>query len=319
MTRPATITTLSFAAHDAETVADTVDQAADCIALASCDRPDLIVLPEVFAAGNTQCQESVEGFCAAAEPLDGPIIGRMAACARQHECYIAAPVILEREQQRTNSIVFLDRRGEIAGVYDKMYPPFFELEQGRNIAPGNKPLVVETDFGRVGFVICFDLNFSDLRQHYILERPGLLVFPSMFQGGMLVSAWALLTGCYMISAFGGPGSLIVNPLGRVLGTSCVPNSEILTQRINMDFAVCHLDFNQRKLPELRRRFGADIEIEISEAEGHMLLTSIGTDRSVADICRELELETIQEFYTRYHTARHRALDTGPIPPGPPSW
>ena len=314
-----TVTTLSFRTDSAEMVSDTVDQAIAWIDLAACDRPDLILLPEGFAGGNAQCATSEGMSCSSAEPIDGPTVSRIAERASRHRCYICASVYLERDGKRFNSAVMLDRDGKVMGVYDKVHPPILELEQGRNIVPGHEPVVFETDFGRVGVIICFDLNFDTLRQAYARLEPDLLLFPSMFTGGMLARSWALLNGCYLVSAFGDSGSVFVNPLGRLLATSAWPRSRILTRRINLDYAVFHLDYNQRKLDDLRRRYGAVIDMEIGEEEGRFILTCCDGTRTVEDICREFDLETMGSFFARSLEARRQAMEGGPIPVGPPQF
>jgi predicted amidohydrolase len=311
-----TISTLSFSPLPARTVTQTVDQAIEWIDLAAHDRPDLIVLPEGFAGGNDQCAQSEGMVCASAEPIGGPTVSRIAERAARHQCYICAAVFIERGGKRFNSVVVLDRSGEVAGVYDKVYPTILELEQGRNIMPGREPVVVETDFGRVGSVVCFDLNFDDLRRAYACLNPDLLVFASMFAGGMLMQAWALLNHCYVVSAYGSSGSVFVNPLGRVLAVSGLPHSRILTRRINLDYEVLHLDYNQRKLDDLRLRYGATVDIDIAEPEGLMVLTSLDERLTARDICEDMELEPIDAFFARSLKARQQAIENGPIPQGP---
>lgn len=314
-----TISTLSFCPRPARTVSETVDEAVEWIDQAAHDGPDLIVLPEGFAGGNEQCGQSEGYACSSAEPIDGPTMNRIAQRAASHRCYICAPVYLERDGKRFNSAVIVGRDGQVVGVYDKVYPPILELEEGRNIAPGHEPLVVDTDFGRVGVVICFDLNFDDLRHAYARLKPDLLLFPSMFSGGLLTQAWALLNGCYVVSAYGSSGSVFVNPLGRLLAASAFPNSRILTRRINLDYEVLHLDYNQRKLDALRRRYGSVIEMEIGDGEGRMILTCRDEKLTACDICRDLELESIGAFFDRSLEARRRAIENGPIPQGPPQF
>ena len=319
MARPVTITTLSFTASGAKTVADSVSQAIQWIDLAACDKPDLMVLPEAFAAGNEQCARSKELFCASAEPIDGQTVTRLAQRAAEHGCYIAAPVVLQRGAKRTNSIVLLDRGGEIAGIYDKCFPPVPELEQGPGVTPGDGPVTVDTDFGKVGMLICFDLNFDELRRQYLAASPQLLVFCSMFQGGMIGQMWALLNGCYFASSYPGDGSVIINPLGRVLARSNVPNSRIMTRRINLDYQVLHLDYNQLKLNDLRRKYGAVIDVELTEGEGRLLLSCNDEQLTADDICRDLDLELVEDFLARSRAACKQSLSSGPPLPGPPAW
>ncbi len=319
MSRLVTITTLSFRAQDAQNVEKALEQAGDLIDLAAHDKPDLIVLPEAFAAQNRESQTSEASFCHSVQAIGGSIMRTIAEKARTYRCYIATPLILERTGRRYNSIVLLDRDGTIQATYHKCYPPIFELEEGRDIRPGTEPVTVDTDFGRLGFLVCFDLNFGELLDRYRRLDVDLAVFCSMFSGGLLARAWALLTGCYLVSSFPGEGSLIVNPLGRVLGRSSLPNLQIMTRRIDMDYVVLHLDYNQPRLIDVRTRFGDRIDLEIDEEEGRMILTCRDPNMTAGNICAQIGLEDLATFFRRSLAAREQALKSGPLTAGPSSW
>ena len=77
---------------------------------------DLIALPETFRGQNDLSFET----------LDGPTISALAPLAVKHRTYIVAPIDRKDGDRRFNSAVVLDRRGRIAGVYDKMYPYWVE-------------------------------------------------------------------------------------------------------------------------------------------------------------------------------------------------
>jgi hypothetical protein len=78
-------------------------------------------------------------------------------------------------------------------------------------------------------------------------------------------------------------------------------------RINLDCVVAHLDYNYEKLPELKKRYGADAEIEIAQPEGRFLLTCNRTDMTVWDWVREFGLETIDDYLARARKERAKVL------------
>lgn len=63
----------------------------------------------------------------------------------------------------TNSLLVLNRQGEIAGRYDKRRCSMNDL---RAFAPGNQQLTVAIDGVRCGFLICLDWAFPELWQAY---------------------------------------------------------------------------------------------------------------------------------------------------------
>ena len=81
-----------------------------------------------------------------------------------------------------NAAVLIDRKGKVAGVYRKMFPTPGEIEDG--ITPGTEAPVFETDFGRVGMAICWDLHFPREVCWPMAERGvQLICWPSMYAGG----------------------------------------------------------------------------------------------------------------------------------------
>jgi predicted amidohydrolase len=91
------------------------------------DHPDLILLPETF----TGLGMSEQDWFNTAEPVDGETITRLRDIARQHRTYIACPILLSQRSAVHNAIVLLNRDGEIAGSYYKMFPTLGELSSGR--------------------------------------------------------------------------------------------------------------------------------------------------------------------------------------------
>jgi apolipoprotein N-acyltransferase len=135
---------------------------------------DLIALPETCRGQDEKSQER----------LDGPTISAMAQLAKKHRTYIVCPIDRTDRATRFNSAVLLDRSGQVACVYDKLYPVWQqECVKQPPVQPGSKAQVYATDFGRVGLAICFDVNWTSLWQEMANQGAELVVWPSAYSAG----------------------------------------------------------------------------------------------------------------------------------------
>ena len=280
------------------------ERALEMLETAALEGPDIVCLPETFTGLGLPRKDWFE----TAEPVPGPTTDALAEFARKHKTYVACPILRRDGDKVYNSAVLIDRKGEVVGVYNKMHPTIPEIEAG--VTPGTEAPVFETDFGKVGFAICFDLNFPDVAEG--LKRGGaeLVLFPSMFRGGLILRMWAFQHGFYIASATPGEGSAIVDPLGRVLAQSW-SYQPIICRTVNLDFAVLHIDFNYEKWPEIKRKYGPAVEIDVSAPEGVFMLVSHHPEVSATDVIEEFGLETRDEYFRRSERAREGALRASP--------
>ncbi len=109
---------------------------------------DLVALPETWL-----------GQGDSPEVIDGPTIAAMSSLAATHRTWIVCPIDRIDGERRLNSSVVIDRSGNVKAVYNKVYPYWSEFDLDPVVEPGDMPLVVETDFGRLGIATCFDVNF----------------------------------------------------------------------------------------------------------------------------------------------------------------
>jgi len=286
-----------------------VAEALDLVRQAAAEGADLAVLPEIFAV-----QHSGD-MTAHAEPLDGYVVTTLAGEARRLGVGIAAGQPTLEDGKRYNSIVLLGRRGEVAAVYHKAFPTIWELERG--IVPGPGAVVAETEFGRLGFAICYDLNFRELRAAYADRRPDLVLFCSAFRGGLQTRWWGFETRSYVVSSCLDPRSVVVNPLGRVVAQTD-SWTRTLTRTLNLDYAVVHYDYSNRSLAAVRARHGRDFDFEWAEPEGVMLVSATGK-MTTAELLREAGWEHVEDYFARARSSRDAALAGRPVPMGPPPW
>ncbi|HNS48758.1 MAG TPA: carbon-nitrogen hydrolase family protein [bacterium] len=293
------------------TVPEHLAAALDQVRQAAAEGAELAVLPEGFAYqdGNPW----VGNF----QPLDGPVVSTLAAEAKRLGIFIAAGQPTRVDGKKYNSIVLLDRRGELAGLYHKAYPTIGEMEDRVGIRPGPGPVVVETEIGRIGFAICYDLNFAELRLGYRDLKPDLILFCSAFRGGLQSIWWAYETRSYLVASVLDPAGLVVNPVGRVLARTDVW-SQTATVTVNLDRAVVHLDYSNRNLAEMRRRYGKDFDFEWAEAEGVMLVTGRGK-QTVAELMEAAGWEPVDDYFDRARRVRQEALAGRPVKTGPSPW
>lgn len=265
------------------------------------DQPDVVCLTEVI----TWYGLDKSALALAAEPLDGPTVGSFADVARKHGTYIVLPLYTKEDGEIFNSAILLDRRGEVAAVYHKIHPTIGEIEMG--VTPGTETVVAETDFGRVGFAICYDLNFRDVGEGNRDGGAELVFFPSMYRGGLQLSIWAHDLSFFVAAATPGDGSRIIDPLGRVLIESEVGYQRIVSRRLNLDFRVLHLDYNGQQLAELKRRYGSGVEIDVARPEAVFCLYSHLEGKTCDDLMAEMGWETRADYFRRANRVRAAAL------------
>jgi deaminated glutathione amidase len=199
---------------------------------------DLAALPEVWP-----CQGSAVHVRTAAEPLDGPRVVRLAEVARRHGMWVHGGSVLERDGDRVhNTSVLLDRAGELVATYRKIHlfdadpPGAVPSRESFIYSAGEDVVTAETEFGRVGLSICYDVRFPELYRRLAVLGATILFVPSAFRfetgkdhWDVLLRARAIEDQAFVVAAaqwgtWGPEGrerrnygnSLVVDPWGRVI-------------------------------------------------------------------------------------------------------
>ena len=124
-------------------------------------KPDLIVLPEVFTSGVDH-----KFLHKLAENIpNGETTEFFSKIAKKYETNIVAGSFIEKcegEEYKNTSLVF-DRQGEIIGKYQKIHMfNYYGSNESDYVSSGDKAVVVQTDIGKIGLSICYDLRFPEL-------------------------------------------------------------------------------------------------------------------------------------------------------------
>jgi predicted amidohydrolase len=258
---------------------------------------DLVAFPEVYP------QLALADMFHHPEPSESGTLPRIREMAKRHKLMIVWPR-LEYEPSRgiRNTSILIDRSGEILGRYDKMFPTVSEIEKG--VIPGNEVPVFETDLGRVGMLICFDMNFQEVREALRRGKPDIVVFSSMYRGGLQAQTLAFELGAFVVTSVATELGLIVDRCGRILKESTY--EALAVARVNTNSVALHMDFNWGKMDAMLARYGSALTFDYHTREAFYVI-EFGGDRDIKELVEEFGLETAADYFARSRLRRAESL------------
>ena len=138
-----------------------------------------------------------------------------------------------------NRSLLISNKGEVIASYDKIHmfdatlPSGTVIRESSAYRPGERAVITETPWGRLGMTVCYDLRFPHLYRALAQRGAVMLAVPSSFQRETgrahwqtLLKARAIENACFVIAAAmcgDHPGkrmtyghSLVVDPWGEVI-------------------------------------------------------------------------------------------------------
>jgi predicted amidohydrolase len=205
---------------------------------------DFIMTPEAsnFIEGGNRRREK------ARREADDPFLAAMRKLARETDAWILVGSLVidpsgepgaENEDRLANRSFLIDAQGEIVAKYDKIHLFDIDLPNGESIResnayrPGNRSVIAETPWGRLGMTVCYDVRFPHLYRELAQAGADFLAVPSVFtvptgkaHWEVLLRSRAIENGAFVFAPAqtgehaGGRKSyghsLIVDPWGEVL-------------------------------------------------------------------------------------------------------
>lgn len=226
----------------------------------------LITLPENFALMGESDSDKVK----IREPDGaGRIQKFLAESAKKHDVWLVGgtvPLISDDNNKIRASCLVYNNQGIRVARYDKVHlfdvsvpETNEEYRESDYIEKGNKSLVIDTPFGKLGLAICYDLRFPEFFRKLLDQGMEIMVIPSAFTAETGRAHWEVLLRtraienlCYIVApnqgglhfnrreTFG--HSMIVDPWGVVMG--CHKN--------NIGFVCAEID--QNRLQKIRTTF-----------------------------------------------------------------
>ncbi len=172
-------------------------------------KTDIIVLPEGITVVGTG-----KSYAEVAETVPGPTTERLGALARRKNAYIVAGIYEREGAAIYNTAVLIDRSGKYAGKYRKVYLPREEMEGG--LTAGSEFPVFQTDFGKLGIMICWDVQYTDPARALALRGAELIVMPIWGGNTALGKARAIENHVFLASSGYDYPTYIMDPDGEIL-------------------------------------------------------------------------------------------------------
>lgn len=238
------------------------------IAHAAAQGARLVVLPENFAIMGLHETDKVEAREAAGT---GAIQEFLAQQAERHGIWLVGgtvPLVADSERKIRAACLLYNDHGECVARYDKMH--LFDVHlldteeqynESETIEAGNRVVVVDSPFGRLGLAVCYDLRFPELFRNMLDAGMELVAVPAAFTAitgkahwETLVRARALENLCHVVAAAQGGyhingrethgDAMIVDPWGTVL------------DRLPRGSGVVLAKIDRSRLQSIRRNFPA---------------------------------------------------------------
>jgi predicted amidohydrolase len=277
------VVTISTDRLSANSTGGILEGAMERLNQAAAFQPDIACLPEVFTR-------------TAAEPVPGPTTERLGAWAQKHACYVIAGIKTLAEGRTYNSAVLLDRRGAIVGQFKKMHPTERELEEGVTPGPTDPP-VFDTDFGRIGVQICFDVNWWENWRRLKEKGARIVFFPAAYPAAQQLSAIALENEFFVVSSTGTRPSRIYDITGSVL--SATGDYQHWTGAVlPLGRTLYEVDFHVQKVRSIQQKYGSKVEVRWYHDDDWFTLASLDPDLTVEDIEKEFGLSPLQQYRIR---------------------
>lgn len=278
-------------------------------------KPDLFCTPEAFTGVGISKEARGELF----EPVPGPTTDAFAQRAKAHRCYVICSIPTLRDGKRWNSAVIIDRAGSIQGIYDKIHPVtatndytlFEATHEGGLSSPKDEPPVFDLDFGRVGIQICFDAGFPETWEALARKGVKAVFFPSAYDGGFPMQAYACLHHYYVITSVRTARSRIINPCGRVLAETD-ERLDFAIHDLNLDFAVCHYDFNWGIPDRIMDAYPGRVKLTSYRDDAHFIVEPTDPALTTEQLRAEFGFEPASQYYERHREA-HAVLRAGKTP------
>lgn len=218
------------------------------------ENPDFVILPEMFC-----CPYQTENFPIYAEKEGGPVWQQLSGDAKQYGIYLIGGSMPEKDAEGNvyNTSYIFDREGKQIGKHRKVHLFDIDVKGGQTfkesdmLTAGDSDTVFDTEFGKIGVMLCFDIRFPELSRMMVNDGAKVIFVPAAFNMTTGPAHWELsfrtraldnqiyMVGCAPardVSAgyISWGHSIVTDPWGRVTGM-LDENEGILLAELDMDY------------------------------------------------------------------------------------
>jgi omega-amidase len=207
-------------------------------------KPVLIALPEYFTVPNCMA-EFTDAAAISKKTCDKTLDFLQDISIKIGNIYLLGGTVLQEDGGKYYNTSTLWKNGSLIAKYKKISPIECELKAG--VAKGSTPLVVNTDFGQLGMIVCADSFNAELVKKVAALCAEIVSLPVAamgthppVKGHPLTEALARNYGVFVLkvgnvsSSMRGGRSAIIAPWGVLGEVTDEPEDSILTAELDMD-------------------------------------------------------------------------------------
>jgi len=220
-----------------------IDAAQIAIQKAAKQKPDLIALPEYFTVPN--CMGDFTDAKKISKETCQKTLDFLEKISRElGEIYLLGGSVLEEDHGKYYNTSTLWKNGSLLAKYKKVNPIAAEIKAG--VAKGSQPLVVDTEIGKIGLLVCADTFDPALVEQTANLGAEIISLPvaamgthPTVKGHPLTEKIALDYGLFILkvgnvcSSMRGGRSAIIAPWGILGEVTDAPEDSILTRELDM--------------------------------------------------------------------------------------
>lgn len=170
---------------------ETMNKAERMIRKAAANGADFAVLPEMFS-----CPYSKKYFRSFAAAGHESTVAILSALAKELGIYIVGGTVPETDGGKLYNTCFIfDREGRQIARHRKIHlfdSDALSTHESHTFSPGNEITVFDTEFGKMGCAVCFDVRFAELFRAMAMRGARLVFLPAQFNTYTGPAAWELL-------------------------------------------------------------------------------------------------------------------------------
>ncbi|OVA08913.1 Carbon-nitrogen hydrolase [Macleaya cordata] len=233
----------------------------------------LVLLPEIWNSPYSNDSFPVYAEDIAAGGDASPSTAMMSEVARSLQITIVGGSIPERCGDRLyNTCCVFGKDGKLLAKHRKLHlfdidiPGKITFKESKTLTAGENPTIVDTDVGRIGIGICYDIRFQELAILYAARGAHLICYPGAFNMTTGPLHWELLQRARAVDnqlyvATCSPArdadagyvawghSTLVGPFGEVLATTEHDEATVMAE---IDYSLIELRRTNLPLEKQRR-------------------------------------------------------------------
>ena len=161
---------------------ESMEKAESFVREAAAAGAQVISLPEMWS-----CPYSNDYFREYSEAADGRTVKFMSALAKELEIYLIGGSVPEADDGKVYNTSFsFGKNGEIIGRHRKVHLFDIDVKDGirfmesDTLTAGEELTVLDTEFGKIGVAICYDVRFPEWHRKLALAGARLIILPAAF-------------------------------------------------------------------------------------------------------------------------------------------